>query len=178
MIPRDISPEEVGGRPHGLPTQAEAWDDLVAWEGRRVEQLSFANNLSLGFAAATIGFVANLLFNPDYKLEPGNELLLLLALAYSAASMAAGVFVAWNRLKDFRGTADHRAELWELARMPWKKGNRPVQWSSEALKELDDKRSKLDPIGDRTYDWLLVQGVLWLLSGTLLGVASLFNIWW
>jgi hypothetical protein len=84
-------------------------DSFRRWQAITINQLTYAADLLLGFAVATIGFVLKLLLDGKFD-QSLRELGLSFYLAVSATlliafSAAAGIALIVNRLYDFRTTA-------------------------------------------------------------------------
>lgn len=81
--------------------RTDSLESFIRWQAILREQLTFANNLILTFAVASLGFVLTLLQN-----DPAKALCTLWAEFFAAifltASILFGIALVVNRLKDFR----------------------------------------------------------------------------
>jgi hypothetical protein len=67
--------------------------------------MTYAINLILGFGVATLGFQISLLLDNKFQPISWQRCTFLLALILVVASIAFGLWLVINRLKDFRATA-------------------------------------------------------------------------
>lgn len=80
---------------------------FVRWQGVAIAQLTYAANLVLTFAVATLGFQATLLLNDKFTLAGAwQKCVFTLSLILIATSIAFGIAVVVNRLRDFRATKE------------------------------------------------------------------------
>jgi hypothetical protein len=79
-------------------------DSFIRWQSTTIEQLTYAVNLILSFAVATLGFQITILldakFNPSSWQKPVFSASLLILLV----SVGFGIWCVINRLLDFRTT--------------------------------------------------------------------------
>ncbi len=85
--------------------QSVQQEKFVRWQGITIRQLSYAINLFLTFALASIGFILHLLISATVDLTACQLYLNRLALIFLIISGVLGIFCTINRLKDFRDTA-------------------------------------------------------------------------
>lgn len=81
-------------------------DKLRYWQNIQITQFGFASNLIFGLATALIVYICEFIQNPELHLNCIQKVLIWLAGFSSVLSVILGVFVAYNRLKDFRLTTD------------------------------------------------------------------------
>jgi hypothetical protein len=81
-------------------------DAFVRWQGRTLDQFSFASNLLLGLSAGAIGVAAYAVIDGKVATEGAAWWLLLVACGCHLAGIVVGVGVALNRLLDFRKTKE------------------------------------------------------------------------
>jgi hypothetical protein len=81
-------------------------DKLRYWQNIQITQFGFASNLIFGLATALIVYICEFVQNPDLHLNFIQKVLIWLAGFSSVLSVILGVFVVYNRLKDFRLTTD------------------------------------------------------------------------
>jgi hypothetical protein len=80
-------------------------DAFVRWQGIAIAQFTYATNLVLGLAVATLGFAVTLLLNKEFVPVSWQKYAFSLGLLALVASIATGICFAVNRLRDFRATA-------------------------------------------------------------------------
>jgi len=78
---------------------------FVRWQGYTIAQLTFAINIFLGFAAASLGFGFTILRSPDFNLTSTYKIIFVGALLCLCASLLCGSGAVISRLLDFRFTA-------------------------------------------------------------------------
>ncbi len=81
-----------------------ARERFIRWQGRTLDQFSFASNLVLGLSAAALGLAVTALL--DHKVPPSglSHWLFLGAVGLHASATIVGIGLAYNRLLDFRKT--------------------------------------------------------------------------
>lgn len=86
-------------RPQYAPSSMADGNPFVRWQGRTLTQLGFVNNTVLGLTTASLGFAVSR--------EPSGwaQVVQWLGVACLAASVGLALWCAWNRLSDFRETA-------------------------------------------------------------------------
>jgi hypothetical protein len=86
---------------------ADPKGSFVRWQAVVIAQLTYAVNLVLSFAVATLGFQATLLLNDKFTLACAwQKYAFGLSLFLVSTSIAFGIWVVVNRLCDFRATRD------------------------------------------------------------------------
>jgi hypothetical protein len=80
-------------------------ESFVRWQGRTIEQLGFVNNLLLGLATGILAFQTQGAFNGGLSLAYYEKCSMVLSMLFMTASLLAGCYLAYNRLKSFRLTA-------------------------------------------------------------------------
>ena len=75
------------------------------WENHRIVQLSFINNLIIGLSIALIGYVFNFIEPSNIIFNCTQKFFFWVGILLNIISVAIGIFVAINRLEDFRLTA-------------------------------------------------------------------------
>ncbi len=123
---------------------------FIRWQSVTIGQLTYAVNLILGFAVATLGFQIALLLNEKFVPVSWQKCAFSLSLLLLGLSILLGVAVVINRLRDFRATMT-------AARL------REEEAASEALEE---QRSLYRRLGART--WCLFW---WQLGTFAVGIA-------
>ncbi len=73
----------------------------IRWQGIRIEQMGYVNNLLIGLTSGSLVWLG------DYLLTNGvsANIFFLLSPLFFSISLVLGFSTAWNRLKDFRLTA-------------------------------------------------------------------------
>ena len=79
---------------------------FTRWQAVTIGQLTYAVNLVLGFAVATLGFQVALLLNDKFTPLAWQKCAYALSLLLLAVSVVLGVGVVVNRLRDFRATKE------------------------------------------------------------------------
>ncbi len=79
---------------------------FVRWQAVTIGQLTFAVNLILGFAVATLGFQVTLLMNDKFIPEAWQKCVFSASLLLLSFSVLLGIAVVVNRLRDFRQTME------------------------------------------------------------------------
>lgn len=131
---------------------------FVRWQAVTVAQLTYAINLLLTFAVATLGFQVALLAGDKFSLAVSwQKCLFSLSLLFLVFSILFGLAVVVNRLRSFRATM--------RAARAREKGNSEALTTNRALYKL------LDP---RTW-WLFWWQVGTFAAGIVLTVASLLS---
>jgi hypothetical protein len=77
---------------------------FVRWQTVTIGQLTYAVNLILGFAVATLGFQVTLLLNEKFVPVSWQKCAFALSLVLLSVSILLGIAVVINRLRDFRAT--------------------------------------------------------------------------
>lgn len=77
---------------------------FVRWQSVTIGQLTYAVNLILGFAVATLGFQITLLFNDKFHPLGWQKCTFLLSMLVLLSSICFGLWCVINRLRDFRAT--------------------------------------------------------------------------
>lgn len=75
------------------------------WENHRIAQLSFINNLVVGLSLALTGYVFNFIKPSRIIFNSTQKFLFWIGVLLIVVSIVVGVFIAINRLEDFRLTA-------------------------------------------------------------------------
>jgi hypothetical protein len=76
----------------------------MRWQSITIGQLTYAINLILAFSVATLGFQVTLLLNERFMPISWQKGVFSLSLILLSSSVALGVWVVINRLRDFRVT--------------------------------------------------------------------------
>lgn len=87
-------------------SSSEPKGSFVRWQANAIAQLTYAANLVLTLAVATLGFQTSLLFNEKFCPVSWQKCLFGLSLTAMTASVAVGLWLVLNRLLDFRATKD------------------------------------------------------------------------
>jgi len=132
-------------------------ESFIRWQGYTVGQLSFANNLFLTLAIATLGFEMLLLRQKGFSLSHSDAQLFVVSLILILSSTFLGSFAVITRLLDFRTTA-------QIARCREKENDK------ETLLHLRQSAKKLS-----NTTWLL----FWLQPGAFcIGIILLtWSVW-
>ena len=130
------------------------------WENHRIVQLSFINNLIIGLSIALIGYVfdfiepSNIIFNCTQKF------FFWIGVLLNIISVAIGIFVAINRLEDFRLTA-------KIAR------NR----EKNKRETIETDRNEVKIIGNKTWNGFVWQIVTFGISFLCFSITILIEYW-
>jgi hypothetical protein len=123
---------------------------FVRWQATTLAQFGYVANLTLALAVATLGFQVNLLLHEGF-VPP--KCLFTAAILTTMISVGLGLWLAINRLQDFRITA-------RIARM---------REGGDISSKLDALRARSKKLGKRT--WCLFR---WQLSA--FGVGVLLSV--
>lgn len=132
-------------------------DSFIRWQGRAIEQLGFVNNLLIGLSTGLLVFQTQLAFNDKTSFQSFEKWLVVPSIVLVFASLVAGCYVAWNRLRSFRNTA-------KVARM------RSQNQDEKIIKEL---RTLSDAQDQKTWWFLPMQAILFALGSLLLLIAAI-----
>lgn len=77
---------------------------FIRWQAITIGQLTYAINLILAFSVATLGFQVTLLLNEKFTPLSWQKCVFSLSLVLLSISVALGIWVVINRLRDFRVT--------------------------------------------------------------------------
>ena len=130
------------------------------WENHRIAQLSFINNLVIGLSVALIGYVFNFIEPSNIIFNCTQKFFIWIGTLLNIFSVAIGIFVAINRLKDFRLTA-------KIARDREKKNRETIQ--------ADRNESKI--IGKKTWNGFVWQIVAFGISFLCFAITILIENW-
>lgn len=89
-------------------------DRFARWQGKTNEQFGYYNNLLLGLSIASLAYLINFFDKETFHIESCTQKFICLSsLILLLVSSAAGSYLGFNRLKDFRKTTkliSHRIE--------------------------------------------------------------------
>ena len=136
----------------------------IRWQGIRIEQVGFVNNLIIGLASGILLWEGNFLLTadphkPSYYLFIASAFLLFI-------SVALGCLVAWNRLMDFRLTAKVLRSLLE---------DPPSIQNKKAEANRNEIREEAKRLGETTWQFLPLQMGTFLLSLFVALMAVIFQ---
>jgi len=126
---------------------------FVRWQSITIAQLTYAVNLTLGFAVATLAFQVTLLLDEKFLPVSWQKCGFSLSIILLLASVALGIWCVINRLRDFRATM-------QVAR-------KREQGASES--ELQPLRDIFSAIGKKTW------AIFWWQIGTF-GIGVLLTV--
>lgn len=132
-------------------------DRYVRWTQIALKQMTYAIDLILGFAGATIGFEITLSLSDNFKLPQWAPSLYMLSLVTLGISMIFGVSAVVGRLWDFRVTR----------RIVW------LEWKRPNDEELTKKRELDELLGRASWGLFYLQLTAFVL-GVFLGAVVLF----
>lgn len=89
---------------------------FIRWQSITIGQLTYAINLILAFSVATLGFQVTLLLNDKFMPISWQKCVFSLSLILLSGSVALGIWVVINRLRDFRATTKAARKREEGAR--------------------------------------------------------------
>lgn len=130
------------------------------WESHRIAQLSFINNLVIGLSVALIGYLFNFIAPSNIIFNCFQKLLFWIGSSLSLFSIGIGIFVAINRLRDFRLTA-------KIARKREKNNQETIQ--------TDRNEAKI--IGKKTWKGFIWQIVSFGISFLCISIILLIEYW-
>lgn len=128
---------------------------FVRWQEALRQTLGSHVTLIVALSSGGLGFVGSLLASKDTKLEGGAGGLLIAAGAFFLLSLAAALFISWNRLRDVRATLEILRSRRE-----------------EATQNVIDKLTvQTRALGDKTWDAIYLQLGLFGTGAILFGVG-------
>jgi hypothetical protein len=147
-------------------------DRFVRWQQLTIGQLSFTNNLFLGFNLGFIGFFVTQ-FGLTFSCVCWIFNIQILTLLGLGTSFVTGIILVINRLKDFRKTTQlikNRKQKFEIEHNLKKSDNlESVKSTISNLKNETDKLGKIT--------WKLLNWQIWtFLIGTVLGLVYIVII--
>lgn len=110
-------------------------DSFVRWQAITLAQMTYAVDLILGIAIAALGFQVALLRSDGFSPVSIQKCVFSISLFLTCVSIAAGVAVIINRLRDFRATM-HAARSREKKKPPC---------------DIEPLRVRYRKLGDRTW---------------------------
>jgi hypothetical protein len=113
-------------------------ESFVRWQSITITQLGYALNLTLGFAAASLGFLLTLLKDREFTPSNCGKWAFVVSLLSHLLSMGLGVWCVLNRLADFRETTQIAGDRAELKR----KGKSDTEIDSELKPRRDEVKRK------------------------------------
>jgi len=128
-------------------------ESYIRWQNIRISQLGFANNLILGISIALIGFILDFLQTDDLVLNSCQKFLFWVGGSLTLVSIGFGLYVVFNRLEDFRLTA-------QIAR----------KRETGKTDGIEDDRSESKVLGTKTWNCFIWQ-VSTLIVGFLLNLV-------
>lgn len=135
----------------------------IRWQGIRITQMGFINNLFMGLAVGSLVWLGNYILTKE---QSAITFFLLSSLLF-AFSLLLGFLTAWNRLKDFRVTAQINRSLVE-------------EPSAIAIPETKSKRRKMREdaaiLGESSWRLLRWQIVSFVMGLILAAVAVAWAI--
>ena len=152
-----MSKYETANGPVSEKRDADNGDEsFIRWQGRLLKQMGFFNNLLLGLTTGLIAFQTQLAFDQGVSLMPCEIVVLLTSILILFLSILVGCYLAWNRLNDFRFTA-------QIAR----------KRENGQLDGIGKLRRKSDRFGERTWNLIQWQAALFVLGSLLLFIATI-----
>ncbi|HEY1749585.1 MAG TPA: hypothetical protein VGG11_22850 [Xanthobacteraceae bacterium] len=85
---------------------SEDQERFTRWQAITIAQLTLATNMIFTLSVALLGFEVALMLKSDFALPGLQKWGFLLSLFATAGSIAAGIWLVINRLRDFRATKD------------------------------------------------------------------------
>ncbi len=134
-------------------------DSYVRWQNIRITQLGFANNLLIALGVTLIGFTLEFIQADELILNCFQKFLFWIGITLSVVSIALGVYVVINRLKDFKLTA-------QIARKREK----------ENTSGIDEDRAQADTLGKKTWNCFIWQVVTFSIGFLMLLIMILIEL--
>ena len=125
-------------------------ESFIRWQGRMIEQLGFVNNLLIFLATGLMAFQIQLAVT-EKSFNILEKYFVVLSMSLIFISLMIGCYLAWNRLKSFRITA-------QVARKR-EKGNK---------EGLEDLRKQYRILDERTWQLLSAQTFYFALGSLVL----------
>jgi hypothetical protein len=134
----------------GLPMVDK--ERFIRWQAILREHLSYTINLLLTFSVAALGYSLSLI--RDHAFNPTGLFLYVfwIALVSLWLSICLGIFCIFNRLSDFRATA---------------------QRAKQAATGPADRGQYIDMLGKLTWGWFYAQAIFFGVGATALGIVIL-----
>lgn len=110
---------------------SEKKESFVRWQERSIEQLGFVNNLIMGLSTGLFAFQLKIIFDASLPATDNNRWIFELSIVFIFLSLLVGIFVAWNRLRSFRATA-------QIARSRETNQRESIDENREKTKKLDN----------------------------------------
>ncbi|MCT4648495.1 MAG: hypothetical protein N4A74_26140 [Carboxylicivirga sp.] len=142
---------------------------VVRWDSRRINQFSYSNNLLIGLNLAFLGFFIT---QSGFKINYIGYLVImqLCTVILLITSFVTGLLTVFNRLKDFRKTA----QLTKKRKKKFEHDNNIILHSgiNTINSDIENLKSETGKLGTRT--WLLLNWQVWsFLIGTIIGIIYL-----
>jgi len=131
----------------------------LKWQGIRISQLGFTNNLIIALAIATLGFTIDFVQTENLTLSSVQKFLFWIGCSLVLISISLGIFVAINRLEDFKLTAN-------IAR----------KRETEKRDEIENDRIEAKRLGRKTWNGFIGQIVTFIVSFLFLIIMVLISL--
>jgi hypothetical protein len=138
---------------------------FVRWQNIRIQQTGFVNNLLIALSSGILIWQGQSLSNGSIDLR--NHIPYGLSALLFFISILVGCYIAWNRLADFRMTAD---VLRSLVESPPSLNDRVEQATRKKMRE-DSKR-----YGENTNYYLPIQFLTFIFGFLLIAVDIIWNL--
>jgi hypothetical protein len=131
-------------------------ESFIRWQDISIHQLGAVNNLFIGLATGLLAFQTQLAFDQEVNLLPWETLIMAASLIFLFLSILVGCYLAWNRLSDFRLTA-------QIARKREK----------DQRGDIAELRCKSKYLGNLTWSLIQWQAVLFALGSLVLLIVTI-----
>ncbi len=145
----------------------------LRWESRRIEQMGFVNNLLIGLASVLFFWLCEGAIDGKICFPFWSFITIVSTGICLFVSLVCGLFLACNRLKDFRETT--KVIQKENQQAFYKKRNL-VEDAVSTSHEIDTSKKNIEKFGTCTWHLLIAQ--LWTFGGgfLLLGVGVILKV--
>lgn len=133
-------------------------ESFVRWQGRAIQQMGFLNNLLIGLTTGLLAFQTQIAFDKDVALSNCEKWFVILSLSFLFLSLVLGLYLAWNRLNDFRLTA-------QVARKREK----------DDREGISDKRQEYKVLGRRTWVCIWLQAITFAFGSLALLIVTIMR---
>jgi hypothetical protein len=145
----------------------------IRWQDRRIDQLGFINNLFIGLTSVLLFWLFEAGLERHIRLPLWSLGIIIFGSEVLLLSLLSGLWLAHNRLTDFRQTI----ELIKLEndKSFYVENKRQDEVEKRSI-EIEQKKSEIKKLGDCTWCLFKTQGILFVIGLILIGIAALLKI--
>lgn len=142
----------------------------IRWQDKRIDQLGFINNLFIGLTSILLFWLFEAGLEGKIRLPLGSFRIIIIGSVVILLSLFSGLWLAYNRLTDFRQTT-------ELIRLEndksfYKESKRQDEVEKRSI-EIEQKKKGIDKLEHHTWCLVYAQGGLFFIGLILIGIAAL-----